>query len=105
MRRRKFLAAFSGSLALWPLMARGQANPPVIGFLSTRSPEDSSYLLAAFRQGLAARGFVEGRNVVIEYRWALGQYDRLPAQAERAAKELGLSIPISMQLLADEVIE
>jgi putative ABC transport system substrate-binding protein len=54
---------------------------PVIGFMSTRSPEESEYLLEAFRQGLKEGGFVEGQNVAIEFRWARGQYDRLPALA------------------------
>jgi hypothetical protein len=54
---------------------------PVIGFLNSREPGDDPHLLAAFRQGLKAAGFVEGQNVAIEYRWAEGQYDRLPALA------------------------
>ena len=54
---------------------------PVIGFMSGGSPEDSAYLVAAFRQGLSEGGFVEGQNVAIEFRWARGQYDRLPALA------------------------
>jgi putative ABC transport system substrate-binding protein len=56
---------------------------PVIGFLSTRSPEDIPHLLATFRRGLAENGYVEDQNVMIEYRWALGQYDRLPALGGR----------------------
>jgi putative ABC transport system substrate-binding protein len=54
---------------------------PVIGFMSGRAPEDSSYLVDAFRQGLIQSGFVEGRNVAVEFRWAHGDYDRLPALA------------------------
>jgi hypothetical protein len=54
---------------------------PVTGYLSTRSTEDTKHLLGAFRNGLAQSGYVEGQNVSIEYRWALGQYDRLPAMA------------------------
>ncbi len=54
---------------------------PVIGYLSARSPDDTAPLVAAFRRGLGEGGFVEGQNVTIEYRWALGQYDRLPALA------------------------
>jgi putative ABC transport system substrate-binding protein len=53
----------------------------VIGYLNTRSPDESAHLLAAFRRGLAENGFVEGQNVRVEYRWAIGEYDRLPAQA------------------------
>lgn len=80
MRRRDFIK-LTGGAALWPIAVHAQQNPPVIGFLSTRSPDDSKYLIAAFRQGLSAAGFSEGQNVQVEYRWALGQYDRLPAQA------------------------
>jgi ABC-type uncharacterized transport system substrate-binding protein len=82
MRRRDFIAASIGSAAAWPLIARAQPpSVPVIGFLSTRSPEDSKYLLAAFHKGLESGGFTEGQNLAVEYRWAYGQYDRLPAQA------------------------
>src|SRR5260370_11150244 len=81
MRRRSFLV-LGGAAAVWPLAARAQQpNVPVIGFMSTRSPEESEYLLEAFRQGLKEGGFVEGQNVAIEFRWARGQYDRLPAMA------------------------
>jgi len=83
IRRRKFLATLVGGAAVtWPLAARAQQPAmPVIGFLSSRSPEDSAHLVVAFRQGLAEGGFVEGQNVTIEFRWAYGQYDRLPAMA------------------------
>src|SRR5215831_10335766 len=80
--RRKFLATLLGGAAEWPLAVRAQQPAmPVIGFLSSRSPEDSAHLVVAFRQGLAEGGFVEGQNVAIEFRWAYGQYDRLPAMA------------------------
>src|SRR5262249_30705704 len=62
------------------------ADGPVIGFMSGRSPEDSDYLVAAFRQGLTEVGLSEGKNVVIEYRWARGRYDQLPALAADLVK-------------------
>src|ERR1051325_7868470 len=81
MRRRKFMALLGGAVAC-PLAARAQQpTMPVIGFLSTRMPNESAHLVAAFRRGLAENGYVDGRNVAVEYRWALGQYDRLPALA------------------------
>jgi putative tryptophan/tyrosine transport system substrate-binding protein len=81
MRRREFIKLITGLAVTWPLTARAQQPPPVVGFLSSRSPDDSAHLVAAFREGLAETGFVEGRNVAIEYRWAEGNYDRLPALA------------------------
>src|SRR5215471_7724937 len=80
MRRRDFFGVLGGAAVAWPVMARGQQPAlPVIGFLfgaSLFAPYQ-----AAFRQGLKEAGYVEGQNVVIEYRWAAGQYERLPALA------------------------
>jgi putative tryptophan/tyrosine transport system substrate-binding protein len=88
MQRREFITLLSGVAAGLPLCARAQQQPtsPVIGFLSSRSPDESKHLLAAFHRGLSEVGFVEGTNIVVEYRWALGDYEKLPVLAADLVK-------------------
>src|SRR5262245_41400575 len=82
MRRRAFISLLGGAAAAWPLAARAQQPVmPVVGFLGTAAAGPFAHLVAGLRRGLQETGFIEGRNVAIEYRWAEGQYDRVPALA------------------------
>jgi putative tryptophan/tyrosine transport system substrate-binding protein len=86
MRRRKFIKLIGGAAATWPLAAWAQQPIPVIGFLSSGSPQSDAFRLAAVRQGLVEAGYVEGRNFVFDYRWAEDQYERLPALAAQLVR-------------------
>src|SRR5262245_59769268 len=82
IRRREFIMLFGGGVAAWPLAVRAQqAAMPVVGFLGSTSPDLYAHLVAAVREGFKETGYVEGRNLAIEYRWAEEKYDRLPALA------------------------
>jgi putative ABC transport system substrate-binding protein len=120
--RREFITLLGGTAA-WPFTARAQRPTlPVIGWLGTTSADDWVPLVAAFRQGLRETGYVEGQNLTIEYRWAEGQFDKLPAMAAdlisrrvsviiatgsanstRAAKAATSSIPIVFVIGTDPV--
>jgi ABC-type uncharacterized transport system substrate-binding protein len=94
VRRREFITLVGGVTLAWPLAARAQQQPtvPVIGFLHYGSPDAYAHIVSAVRQGLRESGFVEGQNVAVEYRWAEGQYDRLPALAGELVQRKVLAI-------------
>src|SRR4029077_7141745 len=96
MRRRDFIACCS-AVAAWPFAARAQqASMPVIGFLHSASLEPNAKRLAGFRKGLSEAGFLEGRNVAIEFRWAAGQNARLPDPgAELPRKPVAVIVTLS----------
>ena len=105
MHRREFITLISGTAASWPLGARAQQALPVIGFLNIATREGYASNLAAFHAGLKEGGYEEDKNVLIEYRWADGRYDRIrrPLPANLAAKKATDSVPIVFTTAADPV--
>ena len=87
MRRREFITLLSSALAAWPLTAQGQQPLPVVGYLNSGRRQEFAHLTAIFLKGLAEGGFVETQNVRVEYRWAEGDYNRLPALAADLVKQ------------------
>src|ERR1700730_15322424 len=92
MRRREFITLLGGAAASWPIAAAAQQPAmPVVGFMHILSPDNVPHYVAGFRQGLKEQGFIEGQNLAIEYRWAYGEYDRLP---ELAADLVTRGVPV-----------
>jgi len=122
MRRRDLITLMGGAAAAWPLAARAQQTPmPIVGFLGPGSPESDAYRVTPFKQGLKEAGFVDGQNILIEYRWAQGHYDQLQKLATElvqarvavivtsgtpatlAAKAVTTTVPIVFETGADPV--
>jgi ABC-type uncharacterized transport system substrate-binding protein len=99
MRRREFIALLGSGVAAWPLAARAQQAMPAVGYLNSGSPESDAFRLTGLRRGLSQTGYVEGRNLVIEYRWAGNQADRLPALAADLV-QLRVAVIVSPGLVA-----
>jgi putative tryptophan/tyrosine transport system substrate-binding protein len=123
MRRRELMLLLGGAMTAARTLRAQQKAMPVIGFLSSRSPGEAATVVAAFHQGLAETGYVEGQNLAIEYRWSEGRYDRLPALAAElvgrkvdvivatggtpsalAAKSATSTIPIVFTAVSDPVV-
>ena len=96
MKRRTFITLLGGATA-WPVVARAQQTAPVVGLLGGGTAAVNQEFVATFLHGLADAGFVEGRNVAIEYRWAEGNYDRLPALvAELVSRRVGVIAAVTL---------